>query len=283
MNFGNIHASSTGNFPPQGALVWMMLASVWVLLVDNWGWLLVVLSLAWLWGWYPATVKQRWWLVLACLLTTWSFVISQGLFYQVDQPSSLLEIPLLADGKLTISKEGAMHGLRQSLRWYSLLLLATGLLVRYSPDSLAAGFQRLGLPSQVAFLFALALQYLPWLASDTLSVLRIARLRGCQRWQWPTIIPSLVRSLMAANMHRANTITLAMLSKGITSFSLPESSLSATRLSVCQQVLLYSCSLLVFSVIVARTFHTMLERGFIEKPDSWQTLFAIITWLNQWL
>ncbi len=271
----------TTGFPPQGALVWMMLASVWVLLVTNWGWLLGVLGLSFLWGWLRASIKQRWWLAGACLLTTWSFVLSQGLFYRAEELSPLLELPWLGEAQLVLSQEGVGHGLKQSLRWNALLLLAAGLLVRYHPDSLATGFQQLGLPTQVAFLFSLALQYLPWIAADTLAVLRIARLRGCQRWQWIVIMPSLIRSLMAANMRRADTITLAMLAKGLTSFSLPNScSPTSSKLSATHKILLCSTSILVTSVIALRMLQTLLERKYLNPSE---TLSLITSWLDKWL
>ena len=269
--------------PPQAAIAWMFLASVGILLVERWGWMLGLLAAAAWWGWLPASRLQRWWLGVAFLFTAWSLMLSQGFFYQAEQLTPLLEIPLPYDKRLSISQEGIWHGLQQSLRWGVLLLLAAGLLVRYSPDRLADGLRRMGFPTQAAFLFALALRHLPWLFSDVLTAGRTLRLRGISGWRWLTVIPAFIRSLASSNMRRADAVTLALLAKG-----LPQNTFNPTPpVKPLQKTLLYTCSLLLTIIIILRTMASLMQKGLLQPPPAasptWDILVLLIAWLHRFL
>ena len=200
----------------------------------NLGILTGLAALVWLTGrrgrhWAPVT--------LILILSTWSVMLTQGLFYGGFPRTALIRLlpgslfPLGDPPGLYLYGEGLLHGLLQSLRFDVMILLGAGLLARYGNDELVEGLRGFRLPATLCFLFSLALRFLPLMVEELRTAWTAQRLRGFRpfgpgaggAWRrsgagtWPrfgAVGRVILFPLFASNLRKSDEIAAALLSRG---------------------------------------------------------------------
>lgn len=216
-------------------------------------------------------------LSILILLGIWGSIVTQSLFYvQPDRTPLFTLIP--ADtpyigsltGGVTAYREGMIYGAVQGLR--SASMLATGLFVCWSSDprQLLRALTAWRLPPQVAFMVVTALRFLPVLAAEAAEVVTALQLRSrhaAGRWSVVRNLPQVAGPLLARSLRRAQTLSLAVLSRGF--LALKAQRESAWRLGEKA----FSASLLLLAVAAAavKVIYLGAEQGFYD--DRLRTLY----------
>ena len=215
---------------PQSAMMLALQAAVLALLLDR------PLNLALLAGcaalyWLAGGGLRHWRLTVVVLaLGTWVMVTTQAMFYGAMPRTVLLTLlgpdvfPFGMPPGLYLYKEGFVHGLVQSLRFDAVLLMGAGLLTRYATDEMMSGLRGLRMPAPLAFLFALALRFVPMMAAEARAVWTAQRLRGMvffsgSPWRWPSSLARAARALLvpliAATVRRSDEVAASLIGRGI--------------------------------------------------------------------
>lgn len=221
--------SRRGLLRPQSAMMLVFQGAVLALLLERPANLAGLAGLAA--AYWLAGGARRWRLVLGVVvLGTWSVVVTQGLFYAGTPRTvwlTLLEggaFPFGDPPGLYVYREGVAHGLVQSLRFHTVVFLSAGLLVRYAGDELVTGLRALRCPAPLAFLFSLALRFVPLLAGTLRTVWVAQRLRGLRLgggppWAWPRRWAEALRAvllpLLASLVRQSDEIAAALRSRGL--------------------------------------------------------------------
>ena len=212
------------------ALVWLSVLSV---LVDSLPALVGLLAV----GAVAAgglRMRPRGWLAVLGVLAAvaWGTVLSQSIFY-AEAPRTLLValVPEWQVGDWTfpgvrLYREGAVHGLAQSLRTLSVMLLGLAVCLSTSPERLLAALVRCRVPVAVAFIAVTALRFLPTLLGEWAMVRAARRLRGYRfPWkrplQWFFAVPRAIFSaagglfpVLSGALRRAETLAASVSSRG---------------------------------------------------------------------
>jgi energy-coupling factor transport system permease protein len=251
---------------PQTALLLAFQAAVLALVLERPANLLALAGAAALY-WLAVGGRRHWAATLLLLLLgTWSLMLSQGLFYEGVPRTAWLRLlppeafPFGRPAGLYLYREGLLHGLLQSLRIHTALLLGVGLLTRYGTDELAAGLRAAGVPGAVCFLASLALRYVPLLLEDVRALWLAQRLRGL-RLGVATVggLPRLLLlPLLAATVRRADEVAAALLSRGFSPAAPPP---AAPRAPLRQRALAWAGALLLVSLIAAQTLTRLHQSG----------------------
>lgn len=158
-------------------------------------------------------------LMILILLSIWSSVSTQALFYNQEPKTMLACLVLPATpiiGPLTegvyIYQEGIEYGAIQALR--GSIVLALGLLLSWTSDprQLLKSLLFWKIPYQIAFMLITGLRFLPIVFSETVIVLTAQRLRGFEPLKTihvlkatsQTLLPILARSLRRAEILAAS-------------------------------------------------------------------------------
>ena len=145
------------------------------------------------------------------LAVVWSTVVSQSLFY-ADLPRT----PALHLGPLVFWREGAVHGLVQSLRLVAMAFAGATLATTTAPDRLLQGLVALRVPWAVALVAVTALRAVPQIVTEW-SAVRRARRRGrppSAPWARLRDEMLLLRPVVARSVRRARTLAEALDSRG---------------------------------------------------------------------
>lgn len=215
--------------------------------------------------------RGGWWLVGLVLVVAWGTVLSQALFYAgVPRTRLMTLVPAATLGGwsmpgLHLYREGAAHGLAQSLRAIAVMLTGLAVCLSTSPERLLAALAKLKTPTAVGFMLLSALRFLPVLLDEFSTVRQARRLRsraGESAWWRPLDAlrqeAALLFPVMAAALRRAGTLATSVVARGFD----PQSSrtyypplamrpwergllaaLAASWLAVCAVKLLYWCYL----------------------------------------
>jgi len=148
------------------------------------------------------------------LAVVWSTTLSQGLFYGMEPRT-----PLFSLAGLVVYREGALHGLVQSLRMVAVTLMGICVALAVPTDRLAMALVRLHVPHGLAFLSAAALRFLPQVVEDLATVRRARAGRGRallrrSPWAWLRLEVSLVRPVVARSLRRARTLAESLDARG---------------------------------------------------------------------
>lgn len=214
---------------PRAAMALALQFTLVTLLVErplNLGILTALAALVWLTGrrgrhWVPV--------MLILILSTWSVMLTQGLFYGGFPRTALIRLlpgsvfPLGDPPGLYLYGEGLLHGLLQSLRFDVMILLGAGLLARYGNDELVEGLRGFRLPATLCFLFSLALRYLPLMVEELRTAWTAQRLRGFRPFgagaggvwrRFGAVGRVILFPLFASNLRKSDEIAAALLSRG---------------------------------------------------------------------
>lgn len=125
-------------------------------------------------------------ILILALAAMWGTMLSQGLFYD-RQPRTLLVtlLPAWSWGELLppfpglfVYREGVLHGLLQSLRFVSLLLMGSTVSLTTSPERLLVGLQALKVPYGLSFMAVTALRSFPLALQEIQTVRAVWALRA---------------------------------------------------------------------------------------------------------
>jgi energy-coupling factor transport system permease protein len=171
-------------------------------------------------GWALLTVPRRaWpWLLAALVATSWSLMLSQGLFYEGLPRTVALQLvpgrwlPFGAPEGWVLYREGLVYGLVQSLRAHMGLLVAAALLSRYGIEELARGLRSLGVPAPIALLGVMAVRQVPLLADEVRSVWIALRLKGAGA---AGALRLACMPVLASHLRRADETAAALWSRGL--------------------------------------------------------------------
>jgi energy-coupling factor transport system permease protein len=140
--------------------------------------------------------------LLTCLRILWPFVLSLVLIQGFFTPGATV---LLHFGPLRFTLEGLQVALRLSSRLLTGLGAATLLMMVTRPDELMRGLVEHGLPNQIAYIIAAALQIVPTFQARAHAILDAQRSRGLEtegpinvrlRALAPLVGPLILSSLM---------------------------------------------------------------------------------------
>jgi len=166
------------------------------------------------------------WLTVFALLAmlVWSTLLSQALFYSELPRTVLVRLipPFEWGGRhwagMSLSREGALYGLAQSLRLLSVMLAGLAVCLSTSPERLLAALGRLRVPVAVGFTTVTALRFMPLLVDELATVRRAQRLRGytTRKWGRGTLGSEVAvfYPVLAAGLRRATTLAASVASRG---------------------------------------------------------------------
>ncbi len=218
---------------PRLKIIWLVWVSSLCVLVDGTAALLTVLILAVL----PTTglrVSRRGALAAAALilLTIWSTLLSQGMFYARQPRTPVLTlVPAFEWGTLKlppleIYREGLVYGLKQSLRLTAVMLAGLSVCLSTGPERLLAALTRLRVPVAVAYMTVAALRFLPTIMREVVQVRRARRLRtltpqcrSTRRW-WRRPVRALrdefaiALPVLVLLLRRAETLATSVATRG---------------------------------------------------------------------
>lgn len=168
---------------------------------------------------HPAVRPWRRALVLGALAVAWSTAVSQALFY-TEWPRT----PLVALGPVTFWREGALHGLAQSLRFIALsaagLLLACSTATDRLVAALRVGVPGVRLPFPLVLMVSAMVRFVPLVATEWGQVRRALRARGRAFWRrsppaWLALEVALLRPVLARSIRRARLLAESLDARGL--------------------------------------------------------------------
>ncbi len=171
---------------PRTKILMMLISGCLVILLDSPSALLVcfVASLV-LVALSKPTLRQIRLLLVFLFFTTWGLIYSQAIFYNESPRTVLLtlvpaELPFIgkATGGIRVYREGLFHGIVQSLRFNTTLVIGCFIVWSTQPRDLLLALVQLRVPGTLAFMVTTALHFIPVIANETAAVIRSQRLRG---------------------------------------------------------------------------------------------------------
>lgn len=233
--------------------------------------------------------RGRWKLLMALLLlSVWSSMLSQAIFYQQEPRTPLVclvsrDAPLLGrwtDG-VYLYQEGLRYGALQSLR-ASILLLA-GFLFSWTSDSraLLRTLRALRLPYEIAFMIVTAAQFLPVVADELQSVLLAQKLRGCDPLSVRrpgTALSGLRRTLLpllSRALRRAEVLAVSVTCRGFGASAAPPAAGQSFR----QRVACRSMGLLLLGLLACKALDLLQRAGLYYAPQLRPLYDAARLWL----
>lgn len=188
------------------------------------------------------TFRQIRLLLILLFLTTWGLIYSQGIFYNAFPRTVLftllpVEFPLIGKwtGGIHVYREGLFHGVIQSFRFNTTLVIGCYIVWSTQPRDLLLALSQMRVPGALAFMVTTALHFIPVIASETAAVLRSQRLRGF-RYVRINLIVSMrgvlnsFRPILAGNIRHATNLGESVESRGFS----PETTTQRTSLRTSQ-------------------------------------------------
>ncbi|MDE0555394.1 MAG: energy-coupling factor transporter transmembrane component T [Candidatus Poribacteria bacterium] len=220
---------------PRTKILMMLIAGCLVILLDSPTALLVCFlgSLTLIAVSIP-TWRQIGLLCTFLLFTTWGLVYSQAIFYN-EFPRTVLftlvpaELPLI--GKMTrgirVYREGLFHGIVQSLRFNTTLVIGCFIVWTTQPRDLLLALTQLRVPSTLAFMVTTALHFIPVIANEAATVLRSQRLRGFRYLRLNLLatcrgVLNSFRPILAGNIRHATYLSESVESRGFSAETMAE-------------------------------------------------------------
>ena len=212
---------------PRTKILMMLIAGCLVILLDSPTALLVCFlgSLTLIVVSIP-TWRQVGLLCTFLFFTTWGLIYSQAIFYN-EFPRTLLftlvpaDLPLI--GKMTggvrVYREGLFHGIVQSLRFNTTLVIGCFIVWTTQPRDLLLALTQLRVPSTLAFMVTTALHFIPVIANEAATVFRSQQLRGFRYLRLNLFatcrgVLNSFRPILAGNIRHATHLSESVESRG---------------------------------------------------------------------
>lgn len=173
--------------------------------------------------------RGGWWLVMLVLVVAWGTLLSQAIFYAgMPRTRWFSLIPAVEIGGwrlpgLHFYREGAAHGLAQSLRAIAVMLTGLSVCLSTSPERLLAALARLRAPASIGFMLLSALRFLPVMLDEFGTVRQARRLRSRgrprERWHFQPLRTlqaeaALLYPVMAAALRRSSALATSVVARG---------------------------------------------------------------------
>lgn len=173
--------------------------------------------------------RGGWWLAGLVVVVAWGTLLSQAMFYAGLPRTRLLTIvPAFSLGSwrvpgLHFYREGAAHGLAQSLRAIAVMLTGLAVCLSTSPERLLSALARLRVPAALGFMLLSALRFLPVMLDEFGTVRQARRLRSRGRPTGPwrprpsaalQAEAALLFPVMAAALRRSSTLATSVVARG---------------------------------------------------------------------
>lgn len=212
-------------------------------------------------------VGGRWRLhaVGVALAVVWSTVLSQGLFY-ADVPRTAL----VTVGPVAVWREGAVHGLVQSLRLVAAGFAGTALALSTPPDRLFAALVALRVPHGAAFLAVTGLRFVPVVAAEWVLVRETRARRGRPLLPrgplaWLAEEMGMLRPVAARTIRRARTLAESLEVRGFDP-DRPRRLRIPLRMSRVDHLLLASVVAALGAATVAEVLYAAYVAGWLYVP-----------------
>lgn len=202
---------------------------------------------------------------LLALGIAWSTVLSQGLFYS-EEP----RVALLTLGPVVLWREGAAHGLLQSLRFLAVTTAGVALARSTPADRLYLGLLGLRVPFGLAFLVATALRFVPEAAREWATVREARARRGrpvLRRapWSWLALEAAMLAPVLARSVRRARALAESLDARGFDPV-VPRRHREALRMGTGEGLGLAAVAALVALVVAARVLFALYASGTWYHP-----------------
>ena len=208
------------------------------------------------------TLRQYRLLLIFLFLTTWGLIYSQGMFYNIYPRTVLFtvipaEIPIIGKwtGGIRIYREGLYHGILQSLRFNTTLVLGCYIVWSTQPRDLLLAFGQLHIPGALAFMVTTALHFIPVIAKEASTVIRSQRLRGF-RYLQPNVFKvfrgaiNSFRPIIAGNIRHASNLGDSVESRGFSPETASQrTSLRDSQMNWLDYLILFVIAISMVSVI----------------------------------
>jgi energy-coupling factor transport system permease protein len=158
--------------------------------------------------------------------TTWGLIYSQAIFYN-EFPRTVLftlvpaDLPLIGKmtGGIRVYREGLFHGIVQSLRFNTTLVIGCFIVWTTQPRDLLLALAQLRVPATLAFMVTTALHFIPVIANEAMTVFRSQRLRGFRYFRLNLFatcrgILNSFRPILAGNIRHATHLGESVESRG---------------------------------------------------------------------
>ncbi len=212
---------------PRTKILVMILAGCFVILLDSPTALLVcfVGSLTLIAVSIP-TWRQIGLLSTFLFFTVWGLIYSQAIFYNEFPRTPLFtlvpaDLPLIGKvtGGIRVYQEGLFHGIVQSLRFSTTLVIGCFIVWTTQPRDLLLALTQLRVPGALAFMVTTALHFIPVIANETATVLRSQQLRGFRYFRLNLFttcraVLNSLRPILAGNIRHATHLSQSVESRG---------------------------------------------------------------------
>ena len=258
---------------PRTKILMMLIAGCLVILLDSPTALLVCFlgSLTLIAVSIP-TWRQIGLLCTFLFFTTWGLVYSQAIFYN-EFPRTVLFVLVPADlpliGKVTggirVYREGLFHGIVQSLRFNTTLVIGCFIVWTTQPRDLLLALTQLRVPSTLAFMVTTALHFIPVIANEAATVLRSQRLRGFRYLRLNLLamcrgVLNSFRPILAGNIRHATHLSESVESRGFSAETMTErTSLRTLKMGVWDYgllTILFACLVGIVALKLLYFFYT---------------------------
>ena len=206
--------------------------------------------------------------------TTWGLIYSQAIFYN-EFPRTLLftlvpaDMPML--GKLTggvrVYREGLFHGIVQSLRFNTTLVLGFFIVWTTQPRDLLFALAQLRVPATLAFMVTTALHFIPVITNEAATVFRSQRLRGF-RYLRPNLfatcrgILNSFRPILAGNIRHATHLGESVESRGFSPVvATQRTALRTAKMQAWDFSLLAVLSLCLAGIVALKLLYLLYANG----------------------
>ncbi len=216
--------------------------------------------------------------LLAVLTLVWGTVLSQGLFYADEPRTALLRV-----GPVAFWREGAVHGVVQSLRFVAVTLAGIAVAVSTPVDRLLAALLRARVPFGMGFLAVTALRFVPEGTREALVVRRARARRGrpiARRapLAWIREELALIRPVVARALRRAGTLAEALDARGFDATA-PRTVRRPLRMGAGEGVLLGLAALLTAGALGLRVLYVLYGAEVLYVPRLRWLYGFVRTWL----
>lgn len=263
------------NLEARTKILTMMICGCLVILLDSPSALLVcfLASILLVASSFP-TFKQIRLLLIFLFFTTWGLIYSQGIFYNAFPRTVLItlvptDFPLIGKwtGGIQVYREGLYHGIIQSLRFNTTLVIGCYIVWTTQPRDLLLALSQLRVPGALAFMMTTALHFIPVIASEAAAVIRSQRLRGFRYLRFNLFasvrgVINSFRPILAGNIRHATNLGESAESRGFS----PETATQRTSLRTSQMRgldygLLALLSLCLFCVVGLKVLYFCYANG----------------------
>ena len=260
---------------PRTKILMMLIAGCLVILLDSPTALLVCFlgSLTLIAVSIP-TWRQIGLLCTFLFFTTWGLVYSQAIFYN-EFPRTVLFVLVPADlpliGKMTggirVYREGLFHGIVQSLRFNTTLVIGCFIVWTTQPRDLLLALTQLRVPSTLAFMVTTALHFIPVIANEAATVLRSQRLRGFRYLRLNLFatcrgVLNSFRPILAGNIRHATHLSESVESRGFSAETMAErTSLRRLKMGVWDYGLLTILFACLVGIIALKLLYFFYANG----------------------